>query len=285
MNKTQPRSALFVPGHNARAIEKARTLAADAIIFDLEDSVHVDQRPLARQQVADALTAGGYQAGLLLVRIPALDQPESLAELRAACLAGADGIVLPKVETAAAISQAHQAMLAAGGSKTSVLWAMIETPLGLLHCAEIAAMASTCPLAALMIGPNDVVRTTGVTPGPDRVNLLPWLMQIVLAGKAYGLVTIDGVYNNFNDEAGFVAECHQARTLGFDGKALIHPRQVEPAHAAFRPRPAEIEWAQAVKSAFEAPDAGAINVVSINGEMVERLHLDIADDILRRASL
>jgi len=278
MTRARPRSALFVPGSNARAIDKARSLGADAVIFDLEDSVHDDQRPLARRQVADAIATGGYGDSLLLVRVPALDGPDGLSELDAACAAGAGGVVLPKVESEATILQAQDALDRAGS--TAEIWAMIETPLGLLNCAAIAATRRKTALTGLMIGPNDLLRTTGVTAGPGRINLLPWLMQMVLAGKAYDLTLLDGVYNNFADEAGFAAECAQAQALGFDGKALIHPRQVEPTHLAFRPSPERIAWAEKVQNAFINM---AVNVAQVDGEMVERLHLEVADAILARA--
>ncbi|KQX38126.1 hypothetical protein ASD04_10890 [Devosia sp. Root436] len=267
------RSVLFVPGANVRAIEKARGLPADVVILDIEDSVAEGQKAQARHNAVEAISSGAFAAGELLLRINPVGSADFAADMEAARVAA--GIVLPKVE-----SVEHLAAAATAGLP---LWAMIETPRAVLEAGSIAAAAAHLPLAALIVGPNDLIRTTGISPGQDRQYLLPWLMQVVLAGKACGLTVLDGVYNAFRDQAGFARECAQAAQMGFDGKTLIHPSQVQPANDAFRPGASDIAWAEAVVAAFAAPDAAQSNVLSIDGAMVERLHLPIAEAILREA--
>lgn len=276
------RSMLFVPGLNARAIEKARGLPADGIILDLEDSVAEAQKDLARRQVADAIRAGGFAAGEILVRTNAVGSAAFADDVAAALAGGADGIVLPKVETVDALERAAETSQANGRLS---LWAMIETPRAVLDIAAIAAAAQTLPLAGLIVGPNDLLRTTGVSAAGDRQFLVPWLMQIVLAAKAFGLTVLDGVYNAYQDDDGMARECVQAARMGFDGKTLIHPRQIAHANAAFSPPPDEIAWAEAVLAAFADPATHDENVLSVAGAMVERLHIPVAQAILRRAGL
>ncbi|MGN6208573.1 HpcH/HpaI aldolase/citrate lyase family protein [Asticcacaulis sp.] len=257
------RSALFIPCANPKAMAKAATLQCGALIFDLEDAVGDAERDGALVRLAEAL-AGTFVAKTILVRI----HPQYLGGIHKA-LAGLriDGLVIPKVNNAADITGV--AHLWPGVP----LWAMIETAQGVVNLAEIAASG----VKGLIAGPNDLRKDLRTRPMAARADILFALSQIVLYGRANGLAVLDGVYNAFKDESGFAAECAQGRSLGFDGKTLIHPAQVAACEAAFSPSEAEVVWAKAVVAAFEGSAAG---VVSVNGEMVERLHLEQARKIL-----
>ncbi|MGZ3298988.1 MAG: HpcH/HpaI aldolase/citrate lyase family protein, partial [Asticcacaulis sp.] len=253
------RSVLFVPCANARALEKARGLTPDAVILDLEDAVGAEERDGALMLTAQALR-DGFAAPAVMVRI----HPGSLNAIHRA-LHGLkiDGIVVPKVdgpEDLRAVAHLWPDM---------PIWAMIETARGVARLADIAAE----PLAGLITGPNDLRRDLRTRPLPGRADIATALSQIVLHGRANGLVVLDGVYNPFRDEAGFAADCAHGRALGFDGKTLIHPAQIDPCNRAFSPSDEDIAWAEAVVAAFAGSDAG---VVPLDGQMVERLHLDIA---------
>lgn len=257
------RSVLFVPSANARAVSKAPALACDALIFDLEDAVGADEREAALANLRGVL-GSAFAARQVLVRV----HPASLNTIHTA-LTGLrlDGLVVPKVETPDAVRAiAH---LWPGVP----LWAMIETPMAVARLADIVK----APLAGLIAGPNDLRKGLRTRPLPDRTDILFALSQIVLYARANGLVALDGVYNQFRDAEGFAAECDQGRALGFDGKTLIHPDQIAACEAAFSPSETEITWARAVVAAFAGSAAG---VVSVNGEMVERLHLAQAEAIL-----
>lgn len=257
------RSVLFVPCANTRALAKAATLACDALIFDLEDAVGDTERDGALTALAEVLR-GPFTAKTVLVRI----HPQYLNAIHKV-LAGLhiDGLVIPKV------NGAEDVLGVAHVWPGMPLWAMIETAAGVVNLKDIAAL----PLAGLIAGPNDLRKDLRSRPMPDRADILLALSQIVLHGRARDLVVLDGVYNAFKDETGFAAECEQGRSLGFDGKTLIHPSQVAVCEAAFSPSDAEKARAQAVVAAFDGSDAG---VVSVDGEMVERLHLEQARRIL-----
>jgi len=267
------RSVLFIPCANARALAKARDVDADALIFDLEDAVGASEWAGALAGLVSTLEAGGIKAPTVLVRIHPLHLDATADALnhlvRSKAIAG---IVVPKVETPDILQRVRTAFPRVQG-----LWAMIETPLGVVRLGDIADMTGRLPLQGLIAGPNDLRKALRTRPMPDRQDILFALSQIVLHARAHGLKALDGVYNQFRDEAGFAAECRQGRNLGFDGKTLIHPAQVAAANAAFSPSDEDIAWAKAVVRAFEASEAG---VISVNGEMVERLHLDQAQDIL-----
>jgi citrate lyase subunit beta/citryl-CoA lyase/(3S)-malyl-CoA thioesterase len=267
------RSALFVPCANARALMKARDLDADVLIFDLEDAVGASEWAGALAGLVSTLEAGGIKAPTVLVRIHPLHLDATADALnhlvRRKAIAG---IVVPKVETPDILQRVRS-----GFPRIQGLWAMIETPLGVARLGDLADMAGHVPLKGLIAGPNDLRKGLRTRPLPDRQDILFALSQIVLHARAHGLKALDGVYNQFRDEAGFAAECRQGRSLGFDGKTLIHPAQVVAANAAFSPSSDEIAWAEAVVKAFEASEAG---VISLGGEMVERLHLEQAQDIL-----
>lgn len=267
------RSALFIPCANARALAKARDLDADALIFDLEDAVGQNEWAGALAGLVSVLEAGGIKAPNVLVRIQPLHL-ETIAEALGQIIRnrGLSGIVIPKVETADILHRVRAALPHAVD-----LWAMIETPMGIVRLDDIAGEAEHGRLKGLIAGPNDLRKGLRTRPVPGRQDLLFALSQIVLHARAHGLVALDGVYNQYTDEVGFAAECRQGRDLGFDGKTLIHPSQIAGANAGFSPSDAELTWADAVVKAFAATDAG---VISVNGEMVERLHLEQALEIL-----
>ncbi|WP_185984296.1 HpcH/HpaI aldolase/citrate lyase family protein [Aureimonas mangrovi] len=274
------RSVLFVPAANRRALEKSAGLDADVLIFDLEDSAADSEKLAARERLAVHLAGAGRSArALSILRINRLEEGgrDDLAALADAPL---DAVLLPKVESAEEL-QALDAALASRPATTAI-WAMIETPRGIRRASEIAEASLSRPLGALVVGPNDIVLAADLQLSDGRPQLVPWLMEIVLAAKAANVAVIDGVYNDFRDEAGLLAECRQARALGFDGKTLIHPAQIAAANAAFAPSPGDIAHAQAVVEAFEEPANHGKGVVAVEGRMVERLHLRQAEALLAR---
>lgn len=273
------RSLLFVPAANARALEKSSSLAADGLIYDLEDSAAPEEKDAARERLREHLETSHFP-GERIVRINPLDSRFGTEDFLMARGAGVDAILLPKVETVAGLRQVADVLAETDAPPSIRLWAMIETPRGILDVAEIAAAASFCRLDALVVGPNDIALSTGIEPGPDRAELLPWLMRIVLAAKAHGLSTLDGVYADFRDTAGFAAECAAGRRMGFDGKTLIHPAQIDAANAAFGPSPEAVARAERVVAAFADPKNEGKGVIQIDGRMVERLHLEQARQLL-----
>jgi citrate lyase subunit beta/citryl-CoA lyase len=272
------RSVLYMPGSNARALEKAKTLAADALILDLEDAVAPDAKETARKQVCDAVKAGGYGQRELVIRINGLDTPWGAADLAAAAAAAPDAVLLPKPSAGADIARASEALAKAGAPDKTRLWAMIETPLAILNLAEIAA-ASLQPgsrLACFVMGTNDLVKETRADLSANRRPALYWLSATVTAARAYGLEVLDGVYNNFKDADGFKRECVHGRALGFDGKTLIHPDQVAVANEVFAPPEAEVAFARKIIAAFALPESKGKGVITVEGRMVELLHAEIA---------
>ena len=280
MNQLHPRSALFMPGSNARAIEKARSLDCDAVIFDLEDSVAPALKHQAREQVAEALAARGFGERLVAVRTNAVNTADFALDLPVA--RKADVVVVPKVSTTEALAACQTGL---ADSKAG-LWVMIETPEGVLNIREMSAKsAEIAPsLRAYIIGANDLAKETGVPQVDGRWNMLPWFSEVVLAASAAGLGVIDSVSNNFRDLETFERECVQGAALGMKGKTLIHPAQLEAANRAFGPAPADIERAKAIISTFSDPANADKGAVQIDGEMVERLHLSGAQEVIRRAS-
>jgi citrate lyase subunit beta / citryl-CoA lyase len=272
------RSVLYMPGSNARAIEKARTLAADAIILDLEDSVAPDSKAAARQQVADAVTAGGFGSREVIIRINGLDTDWWLDDLRAAAAAKPDAVLVPKVSSPDTLMDLAERLVDIGADHKIRVWAMMETPIAMLRADAIAAAAvdDETRLTAFVMGTNDLAKDTRAKILPGRAAMLPWLMTCVAAARAHGLDIIDGVYNNLGDAAGFAQECAQARDMGFDGKTLIHPNQIDPCNAAFSPGADEVAQAQKIIAAFDLPENRDKGVVALDGRMVERLHADMA---------
>ena len=266
------RSVLYLPASNARAVEKARTLPCDVAVLDLEDAVAPEMKLEARAAAVAAAREGGF-APRLGVRINGQDTPWGADDLKALHDAPVDLIVAPKVESAAMV-HALSAALRPGVA----LWAMIETPRALVDLGEIAGADGA--LSGLMLGVNDLAKDLKTGASPHREPLKPWLAAVVAHGRANGLSVIDGVFNRIQDEAGFAAECAQGRLYGFDGKSLIHPSQIEGANAAFGPSPDEIEWARKVVAAFATLEAAGLGVIRVEGEMVERLHLHAAQNLL-----
>jgi citrate lyase subunit beta / citryl-CoA lyase len=271
------RSALYMPGANARALEKATTLPCDAVILDLEDAVAPDAKETARRQVMSAVAAG-FGTREVIVRINGLDTAWWLDDLTAATKAKPDGILVPKVSKPAHLQIVAGRLIDLAADPKIKLWAMIETPLAIIHAAEIAAAArdGETRLAGFVMGTNDLAKETGARLLPGRAAMIPWLATGVLAAHAYGIDILDGVYNDIADHDGFGRECAQGRDMGFDGKTLIHPNQIGPCNAAFSPSEAEIAQARKIIAAFELPENQAKGVVQLDGRMVERLHADIA---------
>ncbi len=272
MTQRPRRSVLYMPGANERALEKARTLDADALILDLEDAVAPDAKVKARSRVAAAVKAGGYGRRELVIRINGFDRPWGADDMQAAVAAAPDAILVPKIRCAADVTRAA-AMMAAAPQRTR-LWLMMETPLAILKAEEIAG--SEPRLSCLVLGTNDLVKETRASTSGNRFALVPMLSLCVLAARAHGLDVIDGVYNDFRDEAGFRAECEQGRMLGMDGKTLIHPGQISVCNELFSPSPEEVAWSRKIIAAFALSENAAKGVITLDGKMVERLHLSMA---------
>jgi citrate lyase subunit beta/citryl-CoA lyase len=267
-----------MPGANARALEKAKTLPADALILDLEDAVAPDAKAQARTQVTDAVKAGGYGPREIVIRINGLDSPWGADDLKAAVAAGPDAILIPKAASGDDIARASAAMRQAGAGDTMQLWAMIETPIAILKADEIAGAArhAGSRLAVLVLGLNDLVKETGAALDGERTAGLYWLSAALTAARAYGLTILDGVCNNFRDMEGYAKECRHGRMLGFDGKTLIHPDQIALANEVFSPPAAEVDFARKILTAFDQPENKGKGVINLEGRMVELLHADIA---------
>ena len=270
------RSALYMPASNARAIDKARTLPADAILLDLEDAVAPEAKALARDQALAAAQAGGFGTRPLVLRVNGLDTAWGVADCQAAAGAGFDAVLLPKVSSPDDLAAARALLGAAP------LWAMIETCAGMLALPAIVAAARAHDLRCLVVGPNDLAKEMRCTPGADRLPLLPHLVAIVTAARAHGLIALDGVCNAIGDADLLAVECAQGARLGFDGKTLIHPSQIDVANAAFSPSAERIAWAERVMAAFALPENAGKGAIQVGGEMIERLHLDEARQVLAR---
>jgi citrate lyase subunit beta/citryl-CoA lyase len=278
MNIRPRRSVLYMPGSNARAIEKARTLPADAVILDLEDSVAPDAKAAARQQVMDAVTAGSFGAREVIVRINGLDTQWWLDDLNAVAKVKPDAVLVPKVSSPDHLEDVGERLVDISADQKIRVWAMMETPLAMLNARDIAAAARDVEtrLAAFVMGTNDLAKETRAKITPGRAAMLPWLMNCVAAARAFGLDIIDGVYNELADADGFARECSEAREMGFDGKTLIHPNQIAPCNAAFSPSAEEVAQAQKIIAAFDLPENRDKGVVQLEGRMVERLHAEMA---------
>jgi citrate lyase subunit beta / citryl-CoA lyase len=270
------RSLLFMPGSNARALEKARNLPADGIILDLEDSVAPDAKAKAREQIAQAIAAKGFGKREVLIRINSLDTPWWIDDIMMAGKARPDGIVVPKVSSVEDLAAIADKL---GSADISIrVWAMIETARAVLHAEELAA-ASRDPsnrLAGFMFGPNDISRETRIRMQPGRALMLPMFTHCILATRVYGLEILDGPYSDISNIDGFGHECTQGRDLGFDGKTLIHPGQIEACNAIFTPPDEEVAQARKIIAAFELPENASRGAIQLDGRMVERLHADMA---------
>ena len=272
------RSVLYMPGSNARAMEKAKTLPCDAVILDLEDAVAPEAKVTAREQVTAAVSAGGFGAREVIVRINGLDTAWWLDDLAAAAKAHPDGILVPKVSKPAHLLSVAGRLHDTRADLNIRLWAMIETPLAIINAAAIAATAEDVEnrLAGFVMGTNDLAKESRAMLLPGRAPMVPWLMTGVLAARTYGIDILDGVHNDIADAEGFERECRQGREMGFDGKTLIHPNQIAPCNAAFSPSEAEVAQARKIIAAFALPENQHKGVVQIEGRMVERMHADMA---------
>jgi citrate lyase subunit beta / citryl-CoA lyase len=268
------RSALYVPASNARALEKARALPADVLLLDLEDAVAPAAKEEARRCAVAALAHGGFGHRELVLRVNGGGTPWGAADLAAAARARADAVLLPKVESAEAVRDAERALVAAGAPPELALWCMIETPRGVLAAAAIAAASPR--LACLVAGTSDLVKELGARPTPGRAEVLASLQLMLLAARAEGLCALDGVQLDLADDAGLDAACRQGRELGFDGKTLVHPRQLAAANRHFAPDPAEVEEARRIVAAHAEAEARGQGVAVLDGRVVEALHVAAA---------
>ncbi len=278
MISTLKRSVLAMPGSNARALEKGKTLKADVLMFELEDGVAENAKVLAREQAAAAVRGGAYGERRLVVRVNVRGSEWHKGDIAAISAAAPDAIVIPKVNSREDVLKAAAELIAAGAPAKTRLWAMIETPRAILDIEKIASAAddSASRLEVLVLGPNDIAKSTRARLTPGRPALLSWLSAGVLAARVHGIEIIDGIYNDFNDEAGLRREAEQGRDLGMDGKMLIHPSQIGPVNEIFAPSDAEIAFARKILAIFDAPENADKGVVQIDGQMIERLHLDVA---------
>jgi len=268
------RSVLYMPGSNARALEKARSLPADALILDLEDAVAPDAKDLARQQVCDAVKAKGFGKREVIIRVNALSTPWGESDLAAAAAARPDAILVPKISAPKDLHAVEDHLVRHHADRGIAVWAMVETPVAILNVAAIAASGGR--LACFVMGTNDLIKEIRGVHTQDRANLSAALSLSVLAARANGIAAIDGVYNDIQNEGGFKATCEQAKSFGFDGKTLIHPSQVEPCNAVFAPSRDEVEAARKLIAAFELPENKGKGAIKLDGRMVELLHAEIA---------
>mgnify|MGYP001554276538 FL=1 len=283
MNIRPRRSLLYMPGSNPRALEKARSLPADGLILDMEDAVAPDAKQLAREQIAAALEEGGYGHRELLVRINALSTEWGLDDVKAICAAGTapHAVLIPKISTPADVIEAVEAFEAAGCPDSVDMWIMAETPLCILNISDIAAAHPR--LRGIVMGTSDLSKDTRVRHTPDRIGFITALNMCVYAARAHGLDIIDGVQLDLEDDEALAASCEQGRDLGFDGKSLIHPRQIGAANAAFGPDQAEVDSAGQIIAGFEAAEREGKAVVVVNGRLVENLHVEEARRLLALA--
>ena len=273
------RSVLYMPGTNVRAHEKAKVLPADAIVIDLEDSIAPEHKDEARAQASATVKAGGFGRREVVLRLNGLGTRWFEADLVAAVAAGPDAILVPKIEQADELRRIGERLRALGAAGNLRLWIMLETPLAVLNVAAIAEASRKypdCRLTCLVLGTNDILKETRALDHPERLPLLLALQASVMAARAYGLDILDGVYNNFRDADGFRRECEQGRMLGMGGKTVIHPSQVGIANEVYGPPAAEVVWARRIIAAFEAPENRGKGAISLDGRMVELLHVEIA---------
>jgi citrate lyase subunit beta / citryl-CoA lyase len=275
------RSLLYMPGSNPRALEKARSLAADGLIFDLEDAVAPDTKESARAFVAAALAEGGYGGRELVLRVNALDTPWGHADLAAAATMPLDAVLLPKVENPDRVRLAVSLLDGLGAPERLTIWCMLETPLGILYAREIAAASPR--LAALVLGTSDLTKDLHALATHDRLPLSTSFGIAILAARAHGLAILDGVHLDLSDDEGFAASCRQGRDFGFDGKTLIHPKQISAANQAFAPTPEEIEFSRRIVAAHAEAVAAGKGVVLVDGRLIEGLHVENAQRLIALA--
>ena len=274
------RSCLYVPGANARALQKAKSLPADAFILDLEDAVAPDAKVDAREAIQNALGDRSFGAREVVIRVNGLETEWGRDDLEMAVSAGVDGVLVPKITRGKDVRAIDRFLNNAGASPSLGLWVMIETPLAVLNIKKIAKASVKTRLTGFVMGTNDLAKELSAVPTPDRLAFLFSLSAALAAARAYRLVAIDGVYNDIRNDAGLSVECEQGRVLGFDGKTLIHPSQIETANRVFSPSEAELSHARNIVEAFALPENRGKGVISLNGQMVELLHLHQAERLI-----
>jgi citrate lyase subunit beta/citryl-CoA lyase len=276
------RSLLFMPGSNPRALEKARSLPVDGLILDLEDAVAPDAKAQARDAIGEAVAARGFGTREVLIRINALDSPWWVDDLAMAAKARPDGILVPKISSVDDLNAIADRLGDINAEMSIRVWAMIETARAVLHAEELAAASQDAEtrLAGFVFGPNDIARETRVRMVPGRATMLPMITNCILAARVHGLDILDGPYGDIGNAAGLKEECEQARDLGFDGKTLIHPGQIEACNTAFTPPAAEVARARKIIAAFEQPENALRGAIQLEGQMVERLHMEMAQRTL-----
>jgi citrate lyase subunit beta/citryl-CoA lyase len=272
---------LYMPGSNARALEKGRSLPADALILDLEDAVAPDAKELARRQITDAVKTGGYGSREIIVRVNGLDSPWGHEDLTAIAACGADAILLPKVESAAMVHDLEMQMVGAGAPETMGIMCMMETPLGMLHAEQVAGASSR--VSALVMGTSDLVKELQASHTDARLPVLTSLGLCLLAARAFGLAILDGVHLDLADDEGFAEACEQGQELGFDGKTLIHPKTIAKANEVFSPSPDEVEFSHRIIEAHGEAAAEGKGVVVVDGRLIENLHVETAKRLVALA--
>jgi citrate lyase subunit beta/citryl-CoA lyase len=283
LKNTRPRrSALYMPGANTRALEKGRSLPADCLILDLEDSVAADAKVEARENISSALQAGGYGYRELVIRINPLTSPWGYDDLAVASTSGADAVLLPKVESADTVRQAEAVMVMAGASPGMGIWAMMETPIGMLHVEEIAGTSTR--LECLVMGTSDLAKDLHASHTRDRMPMITSLGMCLLAARAYGLAILDGVHLDLRDDEGLAYSCRQGLNMGFDGKTLIHPRTLAIANDIFSPSPEEVDWSRKIIEAHAAAVAEGKGVAVYEGKLIENLHVENAQRMVALAA-
>lgn len=277
------RSMLYMPGSNARALEKGRTLAADALILDLEDAVAPDAKETARRRIVEALGAGGYGQREILVRTNGLDSEWGQDDIAAMAKSGADAILLPKVESAEMVRAAEEIMADHGAPAGLAIWCMIETPLGVLHAEEIAWGSRR--MGGFVMGTSDLAKDLHCLHTPGRLPFVTSLSLCILAARAHGLAILDGVHLDLADDQGFAESCRQGLEFGFDGKTLIHPRTIEVANEVFAPSADEVAWSEKIIAAHEEATKAGQGVVVVDGRLIENLHVEDAKRVVRLAAM
>jgi len=272
-----------MPGSNARALEKGRTLAADALILDLEDAVAPDAKETARKQILDALAEGGYGQREILVRTNGLDSEWGHEDIAAMAKSGADAILLPKVESAETIRQVEEILADSGAPANLAIWCMVETPLGVLHAEEIAWGSQR--LGGFVMGTSDLAKDLHCLHTPGRLPMVTSLSLCVLAARAHGLAILDGVHLDLADDEGFAASCRQGLEFGFDGKTLIHPKTIDKANEIFAPSAEEIAWSEKIIAAHGDATKAGQGVVVVDGKLIENLHVEEARRIVALAAM
>ncbi len=265
------RSVLYMPGSNARALEKGRTLAADGLILDLEDAVAPDAKETARNQIREAIKEGGYGKRELIVRVNPMDTSWGHDDLAEAATMGADAVLLPKVESAGAVHQAEAILETSGAPDGLAVWCMMETPLGMLHAEEVSEASSR--VGALVMGTSDLAKDLQCAHTRDRLPFITSLGLCMLAARAAGIAILDGVHLDLEDDEGFEYVCRQGAELGFDGKTLIHPKTIDAANEAFSPSPEEIEWSKKIIAAHAEAAGEGKGIVVVDGKLIENLHV------------